>query len=198
MLPPFTIPERLLHAPMQQGPVVRMRAGRPAGIEMMRWGITLRWLPRPLTIARSETITSKPSCRRTFASSRCLVIADGFYDLQGGRATQPVEFRLPYDEPMVFAGIWARRPLREGGGEGYAILTTRANEMLSHGHERMPVILRPADWQRWLAASSNPKELSYLLQPWSGPLLSRAVTSTIQQEDCNVPLPDVGAGQPKP
>jgi putative SOS response-associated peptidase YedK len=116
LLPKPRVPQHLHHAPMQQGPVVRLRPDQRADIEMMRWGITLRWLPQPLIIARSETITTKPSCRNTFATSRCLVIADGFYECQGhGRAAHSLECRLPYDEPMVFAGIWATRPLREGG-----------------------------------------------------------------------------------
>jgi putative SOS response-associated peptidase YedK len=169
------IPEKLPHAPLRNGPVVRTQAGRPADVEMMPWGIKLRWLPRPLIIARAETIAVKPSCRSAFETSRCLVIADSFYEWRGGNGTgETTEYCLPYDEPMVFAGIWARLPLSHGGShEGYAILTTRANEVLSEKHERMPVILRPADWQRWLAPSSNPKELSYMMQPWTGTLVAR-------------------------
>ncbi|WP_395748877.1 SOS response-associated peptidase [Prosthecobacter sp.] len=160
------------HAPMRAGPVVRAQGEKPAEIEMMRWGITLRWLPRPLITARAETITEKPSCRGTFESSRCLVIAESFYEWHAGeRGDEVTEYRLPYDEPMVFAGIWARLPQGKGGStEGYAVLTTRANEMVRQGQERMPVILRPADWHRWLAPTSNPKELGYLLQPWTGTL----------------------------
>ncbi|WP_395740943.1 SOS response-associated peptidase [Prosthecobacter sp.] len=169
------LPESLHHAPLQAGPVIRVQEGETGQIEMMRWGITLRWLPRPLITARSETIAQKPSCRTTYETSRCLVIADSFYDRHGGeKAHEVTEFRLPYDEPMVFAGIWASLPQKKGGStEGYAILTTRANEMVREGQERMPVILRPADWHRWLAPESNPKELGYLLQPWTGTLTAR-------------------------
>jgi putative SOS response-associated peptidase YedK len=44
--------------------------------------------------------------------------------------------------------------------ETCTIVTTHANEMLQHVHDRMPVILAPGDYDRWLDADEqNPADL---------------------------------------
>ena len=44
--------------------------------------------------------------------------------------------------------------------ETCTIITTQANEMLQHVHDRMPVILAPADYGRWLDVSAaDPADL---------------------------------------
>jgi putative SOS response-associated peptidase YedK len=47
-----------------------------------------------------------------------------------------------------------------------AILTTNANADIAHIHERMPVVIKPEDFSRWLDCRSNePREVADLLQP---------------------------------
>ena len=90
--------------------------------------------------------------RDALARRRCLVPADVFYEWQAAEGG-----KLPYaiaradGQPMVFAGLW------EGwrGADGtvmrtFTIVTTNANPALRPLHERMPVILEPADWPAWL------------------------------------------------
>jgi putative SOS response-associated peptidase YedK len=43
------------------------------------------------------------------------------------------------------------------------VITTNPNELVSEIHDRMPVILRPEDYDRWLSAEPDPREL---LQPF--------------------------------
>ncbi len=59
--------------------------------------------------------------------------------------------------PLALAGLW------EGwrGPDGmvlrtYTILTTTACPALAHLHERMPVVLEPADWPLWLGEAEGP------------------------------------------
>jgi putative SOS response-associated peptidase YedK len=47
-----------------------------------------------------------------------------------------------------------------------AILTTNANADVAHIHERMPVVIKPEDFPRWLDCRSNePREVADLLRP---------------------------------
>ena len=39
---------------------------------------------------------------------------------------------------------------------GYTIITTGANELMAKVHDRMPVILHPSDYDRWLDRDSDP------------------------------------------
>ena len=41
----------------------------------------------------------------------------------------------------------------------FAILTTDANELVADIHDRMPVILNPADYECWLGEGPDPRDL---------------------------------------
>jgi putative SOS response-associated peptidase YedK len=114
--------------------------------------------------ARSETAQTKPSFRRAAASRRCIVPADGFYEwfrVPGARTRQPYLIHRPDDEPFAFAGLWEQwRPPTVEGAEPLdsdevlrtvTVLTTSANDAMGAIHDRMPVLLAPADWDEWLA-----------------------------------------------
>src|SRR5205085_2332728 len=64
---------------------------------------------------------------------------------------------------FAFAGLWEwwRERGTEGEGiESCTIITTEANTLASEIHDRMPVILDAADYDRWLDAGlENPADL---------------------------------------
>jgi putative SOS response-associated peptidase YedK len=79
--------------------------------------------------------------------------------------------------------------------ESCTILTTDANEMISAIHNRMPVILDPKDFDRWLdPAAQEPKKLEPLLVPYSGddlaayPISTRVNSPRNQGPQCIEPL----------
>ena len=41
----------------------------------------------------------------------------------------------------------------------FAVITTNANELVAEIHDRMPAILRPEDYERWLSDEPDPREL---------------------------------------
>ena len=46
------------------------------------------------------------------------------------------------------------------------IMTTRANATIRHIHERMPVVIEPEDFERWLdCKTQEPREISDLMRP---------------------------------
>lgn len=147
-------------------------AAVPREIARMRWGLVPHWARepgsgQPLINARAETVAEKPSFRDSYRERRCLIVADGFYEWQaaGGRK-QPYWIGLADGRPFGFAGLWDRWSAPEGGTlESCVILTTDANETLRSLHDRMPVILDPANHDLWLDADTIPWELEPLLRP---------------------------------
>lgn len=150
------VPPRYNIAPTQPALVVReSEAGR--AVALLRWGLIPSWAKDPsigarAINARAETVADKPSFRAAARRRRCLVPASGFYEWKReGKA------RLPYFIFPVGAPAFAFAAIREtwGGADGseiesFAILTTDANETIAPVHDRMPVVLDPADFARWL------------------------------------------------
>ena len=144
-------------APTQRVPVVRAApSGEREWVEL-RWGLIPSWSKEPpsgapLINARSETAASKPTFRAAFRQRRCLLPADGFYEWQKlPTRRQPFHIHRPDGGPFGLAGLWEQ--WHDAGGqkiETCTILTTAANELLRPLHERMPVIVAPADYAAWL------------------------------------------------
>ncbi len=90
--------------------------------------------------------------RNAFAKRRCIVPAAAFYEWQAGPAGKtPYAIARADNQPLAFAGIW--EGWRSPDGDilrSFAIVTTTANRQMAVLHERMPVILEPADWPAWL------------------------------------------------
>jgi putative SOS response-associated peptidase YedK len=139
---------------------------------MLRWGLVPAWAKDPaigsrMFNARAEGVADKPAFRAAFRRRRCLVPADGFYEWQpvaGGRK-QPYFIRLVSGAPLALAGLWERWRGPDGDAIAtFTIVTTAANEAMRAFHDRMPVLVAPADHDEWLS-SPNP---SALLAPWRG------------------------------
>ena len=67
---------------------------------------------------------------------------------------------------MAFAGLWdIWKPMNRDKPAitTCTIITTAANEQIAPLHDRMPVILEPENWKKWLEA--DPVNLSKMLAP---------------------------------
>lgn len=192
--------------------VAAIRNADPGSIDSLEWGLLPSWVDdpddfhRPIN-ARAETLGEKPSFRDAFDERRCLVPADGFYEWKGGRgAKQPYRIARRDGEPFAFAGLWetwgANGDGTGGGGTDgssrrtVTIVTTDANETVGAIHDRMPVILEPAEKQRWLSAS-DPDDLRSLLDPYPDDGLeaypvSKAVNDSANDSPDVVEAVDVG------
>ncbi|RIK29402.1 MAG: hypothetical protein DCC55_38005 [Chloroflexi bacterium] len=71
---------------------------------------------------------------------------------------------------------------RGAGGEGRhthqppetaTLITTDANALVRPVHDRMPVILQPADYAAWLGAQTKAEDLKALLKPLPEDLMER-------------------------
>jgi len=152
-------------APTQMAPVVRANGDGRRRIDMLRWGLIPSWsrdmsVASKLINARGETVAQKPSFRDAYQERRCLIPVDGFYEWRKeGDTKQPFRIGFRGGKPFVFAGLWeswtAPEEAENAGEkiETYTIITTDANTTIAPIHHRMPVIVDPVDFDRWLTGT---------------------------------------------
>ena len=191
-------------APTQEVLVVLQsspQANREARLH--RWGLIPPWAKDPsignrMINARAETVATKPAFRRAFKERRCLLLADGLYEWQRQeRRKQPFYIRLRDGRPFAFAGLWEHWEGSEGMAiQSCTILTTTSNEVVGRIHDRMPVILSPTDYDRWLDPSiQEPAVLQTLLRPYPADEMTTYPVSTLvnspanDNPGCTEPLP---------
>lgn len=171
--PPLNWPPLYNIAPTLDVPaVVRGSGGRPRALVKARWGLVPPWakdmkIGAKLTNARAETVAEKPSFRSAWKGRRCLIAADGFYEWQADGAAK-VPFRVSYEDerPFAFAGLWERWDGPDGPVRSCTIITTAANAVLAPIHHRMPVIVDPENFARWLGLEpATEGDLHALLTP---------------------------------
>ena len=194
ILPPLTVPAgagdgRYNIAPTQ--PVAAVLAGAEPRVQFVQWGLVPSWASDAtgggkMINARAETLAEKPSFRRLVASHRCLVPADGFYEWKppahGRRgAKTPYYVRLRSGQPFALAGLWDRWRDPATGGEltTCTIITTEPNATIAALHNRMAVIVRPADYRAWLSGKALPPDrLSAVLSPYADEAMEAFPVST--------------------
>lgn len=163
-------------APQTFQPVVRLN--RDTGereIALMRWGLVPFWAKDGkaafATInAKHETVATSPSFREAMKHRRCLVPADAFYEWQklDAKTKQPFAIALKSGEPYGFAGLWERwkDSRTKESLETFTIITTDPNELVEPLHNRMPVVIEPKDYDRWLAPADPGRLPIDLLRPY--------------------------------
>jgi putative SOS response-associated peptidase YedK len=148
---PLTFPEGIPNlqprdiAITDPGPIVRAAPNEAEPFELVvrRWN----WPGhggKPVYNFRSDG--------REFASGRCLILADGFYEYTA--QTDPTVkrkhkwlFTLTGAPMFAIAGLWRKD---EGVGEAFTMLTTAPGEDIAPYHNRQVVVLPPGDFARWL------------------------------------------------
>lgn len=147
-------------------------------LRLMRWGLVPPWAKTaddggpdtkkgPLLInARADKVTSSPAFRSSAKNKRCLVPMDGWYEWRpnGETASGKAAPKTPFymygadGEPLFMAGLWSTwRPGEKTGAPSSGspllsctIITTDAAGPLAEIHDRMPLTISKADWDRWL------------------------------------------------
>jgi putative SOS response-associated peptidase YedK len=165
--------QRFNVAPTDPALVVVQREERRA-LTAYHWGLIPHWakdakVGSRMFNARAETITTSPAFRDAFIRKRCLVPVDSFYEWKReGTVRQPYRVVRPDGRPLALAGLWAgwRDPTTETVRRTFTIVTTTPNETLADLHDRMPVVIDDAAWDRWLdPGPADPGELLGLLAP---------------------------------
>lgn len=155
-------------APQSVQPVVRWNAETgERELTQMRWGLIPSWAKDAKigfsTInAKAETITTSAAFRGAIKRRRCLIPADAFYEWAkiDAKTKQPYALGLNDGAMLAFAGLWERWKDKASGQplEAFTIITTDPNDIAAPIHNRMPVIVPPKDYERWLAPA-GPSQL---------------------------------------
>ncbi len=120
-------------------------------LDKRSWGIsiTLHNAPSKLIInAKSETVHEKKMFRDHFFSTRCVILATGFFEWDTQK--QPYFFFSSTSPILGLAGFYQNEAL---------ILTKNADQVVSPIHSRMPVIIPPSSLEKWLNPNTTLSDL---------------------------------------
>lgn len=150
-------------APQQSYPIIvvdEIERGSTA-FTSARWGFRPRWMkktgdgPMPIN-AKCETVATGKMFASAYRTSRALLPIDGFFewhDIYGrGKDKQPYAIAMADGSPFALAAIWQDWRDSETGEviKTFAIITCPPNAMMAKIHNRMPVILAPENYNRWM------------------------------------------------
>ncbi len=141
---------------------------------LVRWGLIPGWAKNPkdmplLINARSETAAEKPAFRAAMRHRRALIPASGFYEWKrDGKVTKQAYWIRPKNGGVIAFGA-LMEPWHDANGSEIdtgAILTTAASGNIAAIHDRMPVVIRPQDFSRWLdCVNYEPRDVADLMRP---------------------------------
>jgi len=129
------------------------------GASRRRWGFGNK-----IANARGESVAARPAFRDAFRRWRCLVPASGFYEWQTVAGQKQPWYLRPRDAGLFglagIATLWQGVP-------SVSLVTTAPNALMQPIHDRMPVIVAPADYAAWLdSANDDAGALMRLVKPY--------------------------------
>jgi putative SOS response-associated peptidase YedK len=142
-----------------RAPIIRWSAASDGEGECAAELVQRRW---SWPGARGKPVYNFRSDGREFASGRCLIVADGFYEF-----TTPAEprkdkrkdkwlFTLAGHDWFCIAGLWRSD---ETVGEAFTMLTTEPGPDLAPYHNRQVAVLARERWSAWLDGSGATRDL---------------------------------------
>ncbi len=178
-------------------------------LRVLRWGLIPSWAKEPgignrMINARMETVAEKPAYRRAFASRRCLLPADGYFEwyptsqkTKAGKPRKQPFFIRPQDGgTLAMAGlyeIWKDPTRDDEDPERFrwtcTVLTTEAEDSVGHIHDRMPLMVESDRWASWLDPTISSKDdlLSLLVPAAPGKLEAFPVSTLVSNVRNNGP-----------
>ena len=148
--------------PSQKLPVIKSYTNGKA-LELCEWGLVPAWSKKldkfsPLINARKETLMEKVTFKSLIQTSRCLVLADGYYEWKREEKTKiPYFFTKKDDELMFFAGIHQNNQ--------FCIITRESSENVRQIHHREPVIINQSQINNYLNVKKDAMEILNSIKP---------------------------------
>ena len=141
--------------PNQKLPVIKKYKNGNT-LENLKWGLIPGWAKdkdfKALINARLETIDEKVSFKKLIKLTRCVVIADGFYEWKRYENNKIPYYFLREDKKLMFiAGIYEK--------DQFCLITEEASKNVSEIHQRQPVLLNEKNVNRYLNIELNGSDL---------------------------------------
>jgi putative SOS response-associated peptidase YedK len=147
-------------------------------LRMMHWRFLPPFCTDPKKLkldtinASAEKLLSSGIWRKSFLYRRCLVPADSFVEWRrvSAKTKLPFLFAMKAEEPFGIAGIWQhwRSPDGKTALDTFAVVTVEPNEIVHEvtNHNRMPLLIKRADYERWLRDGDAEQPPIDLLRPF--------------------------------
>lgn len=170
-------------------------------VRAFHWGLVPAWandtkIGSSMINARAETLAEKPTFKGLLRRRRCIIPMDAFYEWQapapgaplgpkGKPLKQPMYIHRVDNQLLAVAGLWSAWRDKAGPDDGpwlhtCTIITTSANTTMAPVHDRMPAILPPDVWSRWLdPAFDDASLLAQWLVPAPDDVLEMYPVSTL-------------------
>ena len=152
------LPSRANIAPTETIALVRETDGARQ-LAQVRWWLIPAWARQvdqkyAMFNARCESIASSRAFSQPFKRRRGVVPVSSFIEWRSENGARQPYLIAARDEALALAAVWdSWQGEREGEREtieSCALVTTAAAPQFEQVHKRMPVILTPAEQQRWL------------------------------------------------
>jgi len=133
--------------PTQKLPIIKSYTNGKT-IEQFSWGMVPSWAQdkkdfKPLINARLETLVEKVSFKRLIQTSRCVIVADGYYEWKRDEKEKvPYYFMRTNNSLMFFAAIHQNNQ--------FCIITREATDKVREIHHREPLILNEEQISNYL------------------------------------------------
>lgn len=184
----------------------------PTILTSMRWGLITghKRYPDHMINARSEKMFVVKLYVDAISSRRCIIPSSGFYEWKAAEGINqnktPHYISLKDTDVFSFAGIYSNKSIMDkflnpknsnpeiANNLSCSILTTVPNDLMTDIHNRMPVIIRREDEERWLDPDTNPKELVDIFESYPAELMEVYPVSTFMNspknnsERCVIPV----------
>ena len=148
--------------PTQKLPIIKSYTNGRA-LENYDWGLIPSWAKdkkdfRPLINARLETLMEKISFKKLIQTSRCLVVADGYYEWRReNKEKTPFYFTKLNSELMFFAGIHQNNQ--------FCIITREATNNVKDIHHREPLIVNEEQISNYLNIKKEAIDILRSIKP---------------------------------
>ena len=148
--------------PTQKLPIIKSYTNGKA-LELCEWGLVPAWSKKlekfsPLINARKETLMEKVTFKNLIQTSRCLVLADGYYEWKREEKIKiPHYFTKEDDELMFLAAIHQNNQ--------FCIITREATDEISKIHHREPLIINQSQINNFLNLKKDAMEVLNSINP---------------------------------
>ena len=148
--------------PTQKLPIIKSYTNGKT-LENYDWGLVPSWAKdkkdfRPLINARLETLMEKVSFKKLIQTSRCLVVADGYYEWKReNKEKTPYYFTRSDSSLIFFAAIHQNNQ--------FCIITREATDGVKEIHHREPLILNEDQISNYLDIKKEGTDILKTIKP---------------------------------